>query len=1232
MLKLITQLTSAIRIGMFRTLAKLEGYTNQSVWSAFKQTETPLATTTLVASTSQQPDDINYVAKGLTPSSDIDIQSSINKYAGSLRQLNQMNEVCLSASTISDVIKLNESGSIQCGWYYNKGTGSIPQLNKGYLSTKQGPVVGLSPPPPQPPYTSYFGNNSGTNRFFTASNNRSLQAGEQQIETDRCNLPTCEAVTGKTGCAYCKTSLRGIPVDQNGKPKYASLTCAGVGSLATSASMCPPPATVGPAATGETNSETANSTANTETSLIRPVNIPPVSACSPDTNSRFSGACLQSVLRDNGCGTQGSLSLALNGFTTTTNVNSVQNNNPNIKTFMEGNPAFNLTNFLTASNQEDAKTQAKALANASQTALNDAWKNPSRQTKQNTLAVDLCTQRGYFLDNYNFCVELSPTTPIPAKGWDLTCLQQAWKEAGLRPQGTAYPTIYNIKNYNKLSPWSKVTEYMARIYNQIFNGGDIIESFESNETPYISPPFQLQSKNYPDYYLTYRGPTEQLKILKRDDSNVRNQQFVWTPGSIRGTIRIFPVSDTGIILRHKNFNLIANPKNTTDVNFEADSTFFVRSGRADSQMISLEATNLVKVPSADVVAANAKITNLLNSPILNNFLADEDYVLNTWKNQKSTRVYQLDVIEGRLTKAVYDAFSNDAEATAEIYKVMRPVNDQLYGVTFSVNYEKPEAEIQAKKALINLAPLKAKIAALAAKAADKITNATSDSPGINSTVTLSGYFLRHAGGAIYLNKTDGSQLFHLDSTFQPLDASSKPLQKSFFVKPNTRVGNVTISPTYPGQRQAAEIGWGIRLDAPRIPPTDNGMEIYECRYRARGVYVITKYSVATSYPSVTTGRIHALFTLTNYSVDTITTVTPTLKVGAEDVAAIAVNSYLTGWGWQSGQPIDAPPNTFESISHIKAYKLNTKNGRYPGRAQGYNQPFGAFELRGNDMPNIVKTQWWNWGGGRTQFDYTLNPSATPRIVRDPYAPFLRFEPVTNWFGEVRFGDMANNPYNMNMEVWPLTYNTTGTDKLANPGSNGYVTLSDHIVINYVDAPVWNIATLIFSVDFQTINGPQWIMYVGNAYQPDQGRFWEVGETNGFGLMALPNSSSTSSYNLVVQSFTTNMNIKETSIPITLSKTTWYMAVIDKANGQVEIFALTKTGATYTPQSKGVIVMPDYTLKPFTDNNTLPRIRLTGNPLRLNVAFLHLFDNTISSVDPDVELKGYATGGYETGVF
>ena len=80
--------------------------------------------------------------------------------------------------------------------------------------------------------------------------------------------------------------------------------------------------------------------------IIRTSTAITAAACAPEANGRLSGACLQNALQTAGCTPQGSLSLALNGFSSTTNISSIQNNNPNIATYGTISPSFNLTNFL----------------------------------------------------------------------------------------------------------------------------------------------------------------------------------------------------------------------------------------------------------------------------------------------------------------------------------------------------------------------------------------------------------------------------------------------------------------------------------------------------------------------------------------------------------------------------------------------------------------------------------------------------------------------------------------------------------------------------------------------------------------------------------------------------------------------------------------------------------------------------------------------------------------------
>jgi Alpha-L-arabinofuranosidase B (ABFB) domain len=570
---------------MFRAL---EGYLD-TPWGQFQTNQTQLSTTPMIASTVTPPADINKVATGINQIGNVDIYTPAKFYATQLADLNAQNNACLNASTIGDLIKLNQSGPLQCGWYYNKdATGLISQ--RGYLSTSKGPVQGLSSPIPTQPYTLYFGNNTSG---FSAPNSTSLQAGQEKIDTDVCNA--CGASCGnctQPNCGYCTTSLKYIPITANNQAKYPYSLTASCGStnIVTNASQCPPTA---PAPTF--NPYNNVSATGVPLGIIRTSTAITASACAPDANGRLSGACLQTALQTAGCTPQGSLSLALNGFSSTTNISSIANNNPNIATYASISPSFNLQNFLTSPSITAAGTEAQKLALANQTAKTAATNNPSTQTKDNTLAIDLCTKRGYFLDNFNFCSELTPTTPKPTAGWDIACLQQAFLAAGLTTAGTMYPNAVGddaYKYYSTLSPWSAVTDYMANLYTQIYKGGmdgfkGHIEGFETATiaTTAASAPFMLESYNFRKYYVTYRGVGAQPSIQQGTGTN---SQFTWKAGVLPGTINIFPVANPGTVFAVRNNTLFTDVYSANDEAQQKNAAFIVREGNVGKSLISFE--------------------------------------------------------------------------------------------------------------------------------------------------------------------------------------------------------------------------------------------------------------------------------------------------------------------------------------------------------------------------------------------------------------------------------------------------------------------------------------------------------------------------------------------------------------------------------------------------------------------------------------------------------------------
>ncbi len=1045
-------------------------------WSDFKQEQTPLATTTLVASPNQPDDDINRVVTGLTPSANIDIQSSMRSYATALGQLNQMNDVCTgkNVKTISDAIKLGESGPIQCGWYYNKGTGSLPLVNQAYLSTKQGPVVGLSIPPPQQPYTFYFGNNSGTST-------KSLQAGQRQIEIDRCYTSSCAVATGREGCGYCAKDQKGIPIDANGKPKYQSAMCSD--PVIISSSQCPATSVANGGNLSEAANANANANGTTSGVVIRTSDLPSVSSCMPESNGRFSGACLQSVLRDSGCGTRGSLSLALNGFSSDTNIGSLATKSAVIQKYGEINSRF-LQDFVGASSRADAETQAKALADASKIALANAKINPTRQTKQNTLAIDLCTRRGYFLDNYNFCMELDaePMRTIPAKGWDLVCLQKAWTDIGLWPQGTEYPSTKNIKTYNRLGTWSAVKAYMNKVYKEIYQGGDLVEPFAVRQSEYVSPPFMLKSNNFPSKYLTFKGPGAQLIIEDRNRANPTIQQFVWKKGSGEGTIRLVPVAATTHVLRHRGFSLHADTYYRRDTVLNNDSTFYVRPGNKDP--------------------------------------------------------------------------------------------------TTNISFE---------------------------------------------SINFLGSFLRHAGFRMWLHGKNGSALYNADSSFLAEDIKGTSLQQPFFTQPRSAASQVTYSADqqrYLGQRTSNRVGWGQELEPVLSNPSETGIELFKCT-PANGITVITDYSTVQSFPTSTTGS-ERIFTLSSCITPTTQNIVPTIRMDGRNIFVYAVNSYLQTLSWPPNTLRDDDSNKYSAMKLLKLNNSSTKNF-YSSKTitSGSQNPF-TLQAK---VPNIL-TSCIIIGRNPLPYTFTLNPAPPMSLVRDKYAPFLRFEvlqdSITNnkpIFTEIRCVSQMGGYINRS---GPIQYFNKSSNVLKTPGINGYMQLSNSQVnMDYVDNNVWTCATFAFSLESipsTTAANACTLLKVGNT----------INGAAAHGYTCAVYGSSNNNIKFVVQSLSRSGAVTNTSATIPIAINRWYMAAI--TNDALTLYKVDKQSTTVA----GVIVWnPSIVIQPFnsaTNTGPLLQIGAVNSAASLKVAWLHLFDTTITSIDTTAELIGYAPGGYETGVF
>ncbi len=337
-------------------------------------------------------------------------------------KLNNLAKQC-SSSSIDQLIAIkNPNAAIGCGWLYtppNQGS-PYPKLSQGFIGDSDGPMQNFNPP-------------DHKKWFFD------LQLAKKQILLDKCKaLKDCNNVNSdsyNTNCGYCIDTNQGIPIDNTGQPLYGgdSLGYCSPQSIVTSSDNCPPPPGSGPGPQPIIDK-----------------------SCDP-VNGRLSATCLYNQVLAAGCSDSGTLALALANPTNPNNYIGSITSGDAVKIYNRvANPPLNLSIF-----NQGATTTNIALKEVRQLAGNT--KQPANSAI-GAAARDLCLQSGA-ISNYNFCEDLSDSTPSP---FDMTCLQQLFKKMGGQPKGTAYPNdgslAWNTNNtmaiYNSMGTLGAVKQYI----------------------------------------------------------------------------------------------------------------------------------------------------------------------------------------------------------------------------------------------------------------------------------------------------------------------------------------------------------------------------------------------------------------------------------------------------------------------------------------------------------------------------------------------------------------------------------------------------------------------------------------------------------------------------------------------------------------------------------------------------------------------------------------------------
>jgi len=428
----------------------------------------------------------------------------------------KQNAACMTATSISDVI---DQGATQCGWFYKPPTtptSPIPQYNRGFLTSG-----GAEPAPllnaPQP-----------TDYQYTYSDHlpdgQKLADGKKRILGDICkSLRTCTDVA-KTPynnlCGYCTDINQGVPIDNS--TGAALYTGPNIGcrpeALIRDATKCPLP----------------------------PINaVPPKNGCLP--GQPFSANCLRDALVQTGCD-NGTLIQSLQGWT--------KNSNTNMATLQGlraindynkgGNPTFDFSTYLGTGTNPSQTDAIKVISDVL------SYTGTANTTLKGYASRELCANPNA-LDDYDFCSDLSLTTPKPKGGWDLICLQRAFKQAGGTSSGKQYPATAispGTTLFNGMSNWGQVTDWMNRRYSQA--RGTVVQGFSPSQFGGNTDAFEdIRSKTTTDYQKQNDALNDMLGTVIQSipdwkDIAVKGNWFQDpAPGARLNTIAI--LDDTSII-------------------------------------------------------------------------------------------------------------------------------------------------------------------------------------------------------------------------------------------------------------------------------------------------------------------------------------------------------------------------------------------------------------------------------------------------------------------------------------------------------------------------------------------------------------------------------------------------------------------------------------------------------------------------------------------------------------
>ena len=329
-----------------------------------------------------------------------------------------------------------------CGWMYKQESSATnPSINRGVFATYNGVPV--------------YGQQGQPDELTGGSITMDLQLAEQNAAgiiaaklNNTCANMKDLSTSNIPFFGYCKTTNKIIPIQTTAgttrarfnNPTNLNMNCAPANIVPASAwaADCPPVVpqqglrnqgfiNQGPRNQGPRNQEKEGfGDLQTEGKCQIPL----------------TRDCLIQSVRNAGCTDQGSLMSALSAATGEPYDTTLATS----KAYRYYMNKANIPNtLLQTGGGVQTSQEAYDIFNALAQTANAPTTDPGAQG-QYAAAKDLCVQRGFFTDTYNFCAELTPTTVINATNID--CVQNLWRNAGGASKGTEYPQLSNWAGSN----------------------------------------------------------------------------------------------------------------------------------------------------------------------------------------------------------------------------------------------------------------------------------------------------------------------------------------------------------------------------------------------------------------------------------------------------------------------------------------------------------------------------------------------------------------------------------------------------------------------------------------------------------------------------------------------------------------------------------------------------------------------------------------------------------------